>query len=37
MTVVVRCDSLMEASEIEKLSEWLKIRLNTEDINLIQQ
>ena len=37
MTVVVRCDSLMEVSEIEKLSEWLKIRLNTEDVTLIQQ
>ena len=37
MTVIVKCDSLMDASELEKLSGWLKIRLNTEEITLIRQ
>ena len=36
-TVVVRCDSLSGPIEMEKLYDWLKIRLNTEEITLIQQ
>ena len=36
-TVVVKCDSLSGPIEIEKLHDWLKIRLNTEEITLIQQ
>lgn len=36
-TVIVKCDSLTGPIEIEKLRDWLKIRLNTEEITLIQQ
>ena len=37
MTVIVKCDTLMGDHEIDRLTQWLKIRLNTEDMTLIQQ
>ena len=37
MAVIVKCDTLMGEAESGRLKEWLKIRLNTEDIILIQQ
>jgi hypothetical protein len=35
MTVVVRCDTLMVQDEYDRLSKWLKIRLNFEEVLLM--
>lgn len=37
MTIIVRCDTLMNTADSERLSEWLKIRLNTQDLTVIHQ
>lgn len=37
ISVIVRCDSALTEDESHKLNEWLKIRLNAEEIMLIQQ
>lgn len=37
ISVIVRCDSIMPAADSAKLSEWLKVRLNNEEILLIQR
>lgn len=36
MTVIVKCDTLMDDHEIDRLTQWLKIRLNIEEMILIQ-
>ena len=35
MTVVVRCDTLLMREEYDRFSEWLKIRLNFDDVFLM--
>lgn len=35
ITVIVKCDTLMSGEKTGKLNEWIKIRLNSEDISLI--
>lgn len=37
ISVIVRCDSTLAPDESHKLNEWLKVRLNSEEIILIQQ
>lgn len=37
ITVIVKCDTLMNQDEADRLGEWLKIRLDTDDITLIQR
>lgn len=35
ITAIIKCDTPMDEEQTTKLSNWLKIRLNTEDISLI--
>ena len=35
ITVIVKCDTLLNEAQTEKLNEWLKIRLNSENIILV--
>jgi hypothetical protein len=35
ITLVVRCDTLMVKDEYDRLNEWLKIRLNVENVLLM--
>lgn len=37
MTVIVKCDTLMSTTDSDRLNEWLKIRLNSQDLTLIHQ
>lgn len=37
MTVIVKCDTLMSTTDSYRLNEWLKIRLNSQDLTFIHQ
>lgn len=37
VSVVIKCDTTLSADENSRLNEWLKVRLNTQEVILIQQ